>query len=47
MNQIITIHESMVFLKKLKLISHASFKVIPNIDIKVTDWIVFYFCMFP
>jgi len=29
-----------VFLKKVKLISHAFFEVIPKINIKVFDWIV-------
>lgn len=35
-----------MFLKKFKLIAHTFFEVIPNIDIEVTDGIVFYFCLF-
>jgi len=35
-----------MFPKKFKLIAHASIEVAPGIDIKVTDGIVFYFCIF-
>ena len=36
-----------VFLKKCKLIAHAFFEVIPDIDIEVADWIAFHLCVFP
>ena len=36
-----------VFLEKCKLIAHAFFEVIPNIDIEVAEWIVFHLRVFP
>jgi len=38
---------SQVFLKKSQLIGYAFLEVFPCIDIKVTDWIIFRFCILP
>jgi len=41
------IHKSKVFLKKIKLIAHGFFEVVSDINIKMADWIVSNFCVFP
>lgn len=38
---------SEVLLKEFNLIANAFFKVIPDIDIKMANWVVYGFCIFP
>jgi hypothetical protein len=38
---------SKVFLEEIKLLPHASFKVVSHIDVKVPDGVMFNFRVFP
>ena len=43
----VSLEKSKVLLKKFKMLAYGYFEVISNIDVKVADWIVYSFYIFP